>query len=351
MQTAWLPIIACLSGLSVSSVYAEAAQPASTRHVIVVSCDGLRPDALEVLGEKGAPNFHRLMENSAWTPNARTDFDYSVTLPNHTSMITGRPVAGEIGHNWTENKTIKLGDLIQRNKGEYVAGMFGVAHDNGLRTGLFVSKPKFKIFNMSYNERMGAEDVTGLDNGRDKIDTYVFEEETESLMKEFIQESKKAPFGLSMLHLRDPDTAGHKGGWDLDEGSKYLNSIEKVDGLIGDLIEFIDDDFKLRGQTAIIITADHGGRLETKTHIVAEERLNYTIPFFVWGAPVAGGKDLYELNPDSRTDPGEGRPDYSDPAEQPIRNGDAGNLALSLLGLPAIPGSVINRGQDLKVSQ
>ncbi|MDX2474843.1 MAG: hypothetical protein QNL91_14175, partial [Candidatus Krumholzibacteria bacterium] len=81
-------------------------------------------------------------------------------------------------------------------------------------------------------------------------------------------------------------------------------------------------------------TTDHGGT--AYGHNNAADSRMYTIPFFVWGADVAVGGDLYGLNP-GRLDPGVGRPDYN--AVAPIRNGDGGNLALSLLGLPAVAGS------------
>ena len=64
---------------------------------------------------------------------------------------------------------------------------------------------------------------------------------------------------------------------------------------------------------------------------------------------MAEGKDLYALNPQTRKDPGTGRPDYSE-NPQPIRNGDGGNLALSLLGLPAVPDSLIDAREDLAVT-
>jgi hypothetical protein len=61
------------------------------------------------------------------------------------------------------------------------------------------------------------------------------------------------------------------------------------------------------------------------------------------------GADLYALNPTTRVNPGTGRPDYSAPL-QPIRNGEAANVALKLLGLGPVPGSTIDTNQDLALT-
>jgi phosphopentomutase len=102
----------------------------------------------------------------------------------------------------------------------------------------------------------------------------------------------------------------------------------------------------LQGKTTIIITADHGG-YQTQ-HDTATNPLNFTIPFIVWGKGVSPRSDLYILNTSSRVSPNATtNPAYT--GIQPIRNGDAGNLALHLLGLGPIPNSMINNNQDLKV--
>ena len=324
--------------------------PPEATHAILISCDGLRPDAVEILGEEKLPNLFRLMKEGASTKNARTDKTHTVTLPNHTSMVTGRPVEGEAGHKWTSNGTPKLGQMLHRNKGSYLRSMFGVAHDHGLRTALFSSKTKFLLYDRSYDAKNGKEDEIGEDDGRDKLDEFVFEEDIEILMGRFLDAMKKDPFHLSMLHLRDTDTAGHKSGWDLTEGSPYMKAAMHIDGVIGKLMTQIDSDERLRGKAAIVLTADHGGRMETKTHTKATEPFNYTIPFMVWGPGVAAGAELYEINTPNRKDPGSENPAMDAPGPAAIRNGDAGNLLLKMLSLPAIEGSTINAEQDLKAA-
>ena len=166
-----------------------------------------------------------------------------------------------------------------QDKKAYVASAFDVAHDNGLRTGLFSSKDKFVVYDLSYNERSGKTDTTGEDNGKDKLDDYHHNDKTEELIKTFTDSLKKDPYGLSMLHLRDPDTSGHAHGWDITSKSIYIYAVSKMDWIVGKLLEFIESNEKMKGKTALILTADHGGRLETKTHTKSDEKLNFTIPF------------------------------------------------------------------------
>ena len=151
------------------------------------------------------------------------------------------------------------------------------------------------------------------------------------------------PCHFALVHFTETDSTGHTTGWG---GNEYNTALAKIDGCVGDIMDLISTHPALRGRATLIVTADHGGK--DRNHADAALPLDYTIPFIVWGAGVTPG-DLYTWNQETRLAPGVSRPDYQ-AKPQPIRNGDVGNLALSLLGLGPIPGSSIGVGQDLRIA-
>lgn len=339
---------ALISSVLISNSAIVKAAPLIANHLIHISVDGLRSDAITTLGAATLPNFYHLRLRGAYTDNARTDVEQTITLPNHTSQITGRHTGTEQGHNYTSNGIPGSASTLHRIKGKYINSVFDVIHDTGSSTALFASKPKFVLYAQSYDESNGAADVLERDNGRNKIDLFAVDPDTSSLVDEFLTHLLESRVRYAFLHLRDPDTAGHLSNWDLNPGSDYLNSIINVDTLLGKILTTIEAAEFLRDKTAIILTSDHGGRLGTIQHEPADDPENYVIPFYVWGAGVARGVEIYSLNMDSRLDPKLSQPSYSSD-KQPIRNGDSANLALQLLGLESIPGSIINAKQDLRI--
>ncbi len=316
-----------------------AARAASgAEHVIHVSVDGLSAILLEELVEDDGAgdfaNFARFVGEGATTWNARADYTHTITLPNHASMLTGRPVSRPSGwpntshHGWTSNSDPDPSETLHNGGNpnlSYVASAFDVAHDHGRSTALFASKSKFVLFQNSYDP---------------KIDVYV-NGSAASVQAAFLAQMAAQRFHYVFLHYSTPDDAGHADGWGSEE---WDDAVRAVDDWLGQIFALIAADRALAGHTLVILSADHGG---TGTgHNDEANAANYTIPFFVWGAGVQAGADLYALNAGARANPGGSRPSYAAPV-QPIRNGDGGNLALAALGLPSIPGSSINRKQDL----
>ena len=317
------------------------APPVAGDHVIVISVDALRPDAVTSQGPAALPNLYRFIDEGATTGNARTVFEATQTLPNHVSMVTGAPVEGLDGHNVTFNEDNGL--TVHDAAGRYVPSMFDVAHDAGLSTGLFAGKPKFDFIDRSWDAANGAADTTGADDGTDKIDYY--ERGGGSVITaSFLSEMATSPFNLSMVHYAEPDAAGHDFGWMSPE---YLASVQQVDGYVGQILDAVEADPDLSPNTVVVLVTDHGGTgTEHSDETLAD---NYTIPFYAWGADVPAGASLYTMNGGSRIDPATGRPDYA-ATPQPVRNADAANLLLDVLGLGAVPGSTINALQDLTVA-
>lgn len=329
-----------------------AIEPGKADYVVVISVDGMGTAYVKPLLQAGLANelvnIKRIMNEAAGTLNARDDYNYAVTLPNHVTMMTSRGVSGAAGHGWTSNTDPGTATL-ESNKGSYVDSGFGVAHDAGLRTGIWSGKSKFSLFQQSYSATTGAADTNGVDNGRDKIDYDLISNgiSAANITANFTNQMTAAPCHFAFLHYQDPDATGHASGWSTDPASAFATTLKAVDNAIGSILQMIENSPTLTGRTAVILTADHGGH--GTTHGDTTNPLDYTIPFYVWGPGVTAGADLYTINPTTREAPGASvNPPYTGP--QPVRDGDAANLALSLLGLPPIPASMINAEQDLAVS-
>ena len=102
-----------------------------TRNVVLVSIDGLRPDAI---ARFTAPTLQRLIGEGSYSLSARTIMP-STTLPSHTSMLSGEP-PDEHGVFWNNVTSAKV-DVVN------FSTVFSVAREHGYRTAAFFSKAKF----------------------------------------------------------------------------------------------------------------------------------------------------------------------------------------------------------------
>ena len=295
--------------------------------MLAISVDGLNPSALLRLGRERTPVLHRLLEEGASTLNARTQVESTETLPNHTSMLTGRRVlASRGGHGVTWN-THRRGTTVQRAAGHGVASVFTVAHRSG-STALFAAKRKFSIFQRSWGA--GIDRVT-IREGNDL-----------GLIRAARSDLLRAQRDFTFVHLAGPDVVGHARGF---MSPAYLTAVERVDSLVGKLLRAIEAHPDLAG-TAVILTADHGGAARQRHHDAARRYANYRVPFLVWGSGIDAG-NLYAMNT-AYADPGRRRVFYS--GRQPVRNGDLANLALDLLGLGPVPHSKYDVRQNLEIT-
>jgi hypothetical protein len=328
-----LVLVALLTAACGSPLAAPPTASPTPNRVLLISVDGLNPRAITELGPALAPAFHRLRLEGASTLNARTLYEETETLPNHTSMLTGIRAQLPRGHGVRFNSD--NGSTLRRIAGRYVPGVFDVVHDRGGRTAMYVAKDKFRLLDRSWDSHRGARDRVGVDDGRDKVDRFVVAPgDDANLVARVRTELLSRPRRLTFLHLGAPDVAGHEHG---GMSAQYLKAVRTTDTLVGQLLDTIAASTTLSEHLVVVLTSDHG--TNKLGHDAARRLANYRVPLFVWGPSVAAGADLYALNPD-RLQPGRTRPTYD--GEQPIRNGDVANLVTRVLGLPPVRGSEFN---------
>jgi arylsulfatase A-like enzyme len=267
------------------------ADRAVTRHVIVISVDGLRPDAIERFG---ARTLTRLIDQGSASLTASTILP-SKTLPSHTSMLTGTEPDAH-GVFWNEAEMERHGFVTTPT-------IFATAHAAGLGTAAFFSKSKFEHLAVP-GTLDHARFPRGL--GRDLAS------KTMDAVQAYLMDARP---NLMFVHLADADFAGHIFGW---MSRPYGWAVGAVDREIGELLRSADRAFGA-GNYTVIVTSDHGGH--DRDHGTDDPR-DVLIPWIAWGEGVAEGETL----PDG------------------IRTMDTAATALALLGLslpPEVAGSPV----------
>jgi predicted AlkP superfamily pyrophosphatase or phosphodiesterase len=230
-----------------------------TRNVLVVSVDGLRPDAI---AEYRAPTFQRLMREGSYTLSASTIFP-SKTLPSHTSMLTGQPPESH-GVLWNTVATADADSIELPN-------IFSVARAHGYSTAAFFSKAKFQPLQrdgtLDYSQAPGG--WFGRWSG----------ERTVNDVSEYLEGARP---NLLFVHLSDPDAAGHSAGW---MSAEYGRAVTAADATVGRLIGLAEGVYG-SGNFSLILTADHGGH---GTNHGSSDPRDVTIPWIAWGQGVKQG--------------------------------------------------------------
>src|SRR6266498_1307015 len=216
------------------------------RRVLILSIDGLRPDAISLAP---MPNLMNLMQSSAYTLSAQTVYP-SVTLIAHSSMLTGL-CPSKHGVDWN--------DYIPERGYALGTDLFDIAHAAGFQTDMFVGKKKLiQITEPS------------------SLDQFVFINDRDSVIIDRLLADFPQDFGVLFIHFPLVDDMGHNYGW---LSTQQLNVAFRADEALERLLVELDAR-NLRGETLIIITADHGGHDTTHGSSMPEDM---TIPWIASG--------------------------------------------------------------------
>jgi predicted AlkP superfamily pyrophosphatase or phosphodiesterase len=234
--------------------------PALTRNVLLVSIDGLRPDAI---ARFAAPTLQRLVREGSYSLKARTTLP-SKTLPSHASMLSGEP-PDEHGVLWN-NVTSAEKEIVE------FPTVFSIARNHGYQTAAFFSKAKFQPL-----QRPGTLDYSQAPGGW--FGRWSSRRTVDDIVAHLASERPNVLF----VHLTDPDRAGHSSGWMSDA---YGRAVAETDAALAHLVSAADTAYGA-GNYAVIVTADHGGH--EYSHGTDDVR-DVTIPWIAWGRGVHTGE-------------------------------------------------------------
>jgi len=199
--------------------------------IVIISVDGLRPD-LALRGN--TPNIHALMNIGSYTFWARTTAE-SITLPSHTSMLTG---VTPVKHGIQWNSDLPLKHPVY----PMFPTIFELAHQAGYTTAMAAGKPKF--INLAKPKTLNWLYIPASQTDEDL-----------NVAAQAVAIILAHQPDLLFIHFPSVDAAGHNYGW---ASPQQMNAIAEADESIG-LILWALDQRHLRQNTFILVTSDHGG--------------------------------------------------------------------------------------------
>ena len=218
--------------------------------VVIISIDGLRPDALL---QADAPNIKALAQRGSYTWKAQTVFP-PVTLPAHASMLSGYPPEAH-GITWNDYQPAR-GTIT-------VTTLFSLTHAAGLRTVMVVGKEKFAHL-----------DAPG------SVDAYLFATRGDQDVADQAIAQIQSSFDLMFVHFPNNDYFGHLYGW---MSKTQIAQLARTDEAVGRLLA------ALPANTTVILTADHGGHGLLHGASIPEDM---TIPWIVAGPGILQDHEL-----------------------------------------------------------
>jgi predicted AlkP superfamily pyrophosphatase or phosphodiesterase len=263
-----------------SPVRAQGGAGVQVEHVVVISIDGLRPDALD---RYRTPTLTRLIALGSASLEASTVLP-SKTLPSHTSMLTG---VGPDIHGITWNRYVRGRGVVA------VPTVFELARSHGLGVAAFYAKAKLRHLDRpgSYDHRLAP---------RWNVDNWLVTD----LVPEAVSYIRHGRPNLVFIHVGEPDLAGHVAGW---MSPLYGLAVWRADAAVGEIVMAAEAAYGADGFT-LIVTSDHGG--VGRGH-GSPDPLDVTIPWIAYGRGVLAG-----------------------PAPSGIRTMDTAATVLWLLGIP-----------------
>lgn len=227
-------------------------------HVLIVSFDGMRPDAIPAAPMK---NLLALIESSAYSFEART-IAYPVTLPSHTAMLSGMCMEKN-GMRWNSNNR-----YVGYSRGD---DLFNLTHDANMKSAMVVGKDKLRLI---------AEPET-----TDDFEVRL----NEALIADAAVDVISSGFDLLFVHFPSADARGHKYGW---MSNAQFKALREGDEALGRLLAALDEN-GIRESTLVIVTADHGGHDRTHDGTRVED---YLIPWIASGPGIAPGELTYPIH-------------------------------------------------------